>query len=67
MNHIPKNIRGKFHFRVFTKDIRGFAAHQENRTYSLGNKITFKPKTNNDATIRAVATANAKLPIKIKN
>ena len=30
-----KNIKGKYHIRIYLKDIFGFAEHQEKGTYGL--------------------------------
>ena len=35
-----KNIKGKYHVRVHSKGIFGFAEHQEKATYGLGYKLT---------------------------
>ena len=42
-----KNIRGKFHVRIYLKDIFGFAEHQEKGTYGLGYKLTMTRNTDN--------------------
>ena len=31
-----KKIKGKYHMRIYLKDIFGFAEHQEKATYGLG-------------------------------
>ena len=36
-----KNIKGKYHMRVYLKDIFGLAEHQKKATYGLGYKLTF--------------------------
>ena len=35
-----KNIKGKFHLRIYLRDTFGFAEHQEKGTYGLGYKLT---------------------------
>ena len=35
-----KNIKDKYHMRIYLKDIFGFAEHQEKATYGLGYKPT---------------------------
>ena len=35
-----KNIKGKYHVRIYLKDICGYAEHQEKATYGLGYKLT---------------------------
>ena len=43
-----KNIKGKYHHRIFLKDVFGFAKHQEKATYGLGYKLTLA-KNKDDA------------------
>ena len=42
-----KNNKGKYHIRVYLKDIFGFAEHQEKGTYGLGYKLTLTRNTYN--------------------
>ena len=42
-----KNIKGKYHIRIYLKNIFGFAEHQEKGTYGLGYKITLTRNTDN--------------------
>ena len=42
-----KNIKGKFHVRIYLKDIFGFAEYQEKGTYGLGCKLTLTRYTEN--------------------
>ena len=42
-----KNIKGKYHTRIYLKDIFGFAEYQEKGTYGLGYKLTLTRNTNN--------------------
>ena len=42
-----KSIKGKYHIRIFPKDIFGFAEHQEKGTYGLGYKVTLTRNTDN--------------------
>ena len=42
-----KNIKGKYHIRIYLKDIFGFAEHQEKGTYGLGYKLTLTRNTDN--------------------
>ena len=42
-----KNIKGKYHIRIYLEDIFGFAEHQEKGTYGLGYKLTLTRNTNN--------------------
>ena len=42
-----KTIKGKYHIRIYLKDIFGFAEHQEKGTYGLGYKLTLTRNTDN--------------------
>ena len=42
-----KNIKGKFHVRIYLKDVFGFAEYQEKATYGLGYKLTLTRNTDN--------------------
>ena len=42
-----KTINGKYHIRIYLKDIFGFAEHQEKGTYGLGYKLTLTRNTDN--------------------
>ena len=42
-----KNVKGKYHARIYLKDVFGFAEHQEKATYGLGYKLTLT--RNNDS------------------
>ena len=42
-----KNMKGKYHVRIYLKDVFGFAEHHEKATYGLGYKLTLK--RNNDS------------------
>ena len=33
-----KSVKGKYHIRIYLKDVFGFAEHQEKATYGLGYK-----------------------------
>ena len=39
-----KNIKGKYHVRIYLKDVFGFAEYQEKATYGLGYKININKK-----------------------
>ena len=60
-----KNIKGKYHVRIYLKDIFGYAEHQEKATYGLGYKLTLTRNTDNailnkdNATILGKVTINA--------
>ena len=42
-----KTIKGKYHIRIYLKDIFGFSEHQEKGTYGLGYKLTLTRITDN--------------------
>ena len=42
-----KNIKGKYHVRIYLKDIFGFAEYQEKGTYGLGYKLTITRNSGN--------------------
>ena len=44
---INKNIKGKYHVRIYLKDVFGFAEYQNKGTYGLGYKLTLTRNTNN--------------------
>ena len=58
-----KSIKGKYHIRIYLKDIFGYAEHQEKGTYGLGYKLTVKRNTDNVVLNKTAATNNAKVKI----
>ena len=58
-----KSQRGKYHVRIYLKDVFGFAEYQEKATYGLGYKLTLTRNTDNAVLNKANATNNAKLQI----
>ena len=42
-----KNIKGKYHVRIYLKDVFGFSESQEKGTYGLGYKLTLTRNTDN--------------------
>ena len=42
-----KTQKGKYHVRIYLKDVFGFAEYQEKGTYGLGYKLTLTRNTNN--------------------
>ena len=42
-----KNIKGKYHVRIYLKDVFGFAEHQEKAIYGLGYKLTLTRNSDN--------------------
>ena len=59
-----KNIKGKYHIRIYLKDIFGFANHQEKATYRLGYKLTLTTDSDNAVLNKTNATAVGKIKIK---
>ena len=58
-----KNIKGKYHLRIYLRDIFGFAEYQEKATCGLGYKLTLTRNTDNAVLNKANATPNAKIKI----
>ena len=58
-----KSIKGKNHFRIYLKDIFGFAEHQGKGTYGLGHKVTLTRNTDNAVLNKTNATAIGKTKI----
>ena len=58
-----KNIKGKYHVRIFLKDIFGFPEHQERGIYGLGYKLTLTRKTDNAVLKKENTVSNAKIKI----
>ena len=58
-----KNIKGKYHIRIYLKDIFGFAEHQEKGTYGLGYKLTMTRNTDNAVLNKVAATNIGKVKI----
>ena len=58
-----KNINGKYHLRIYLRNIFVFAEHQETATYGLGYKLTLIRNSDNAALSKANATTNAKIEI----
>ena len=44
---INKNIKGKYHVKIYLKDVFGFAEYQNKGTYGLGYKLTLTRNSNN--------------------
>ena len=58
-----KNIKGKYHIRIYLKDVFGFAEYQEKGTYGLGYKLTLTRNTDNAVLNKANAINNGKIKI----
>ena len=58
-----KTIKGKYHIRIYLKDIFGFAEHQEKGTYGLGYKLTLTRNTDNAVLNKVNAVVNGRVKI----
>ena len=58
-----KNIRGKYHIRIYLRDVFGFAGYQEKGTYGLGYKLTLTRNTDNAVLNKGNAINNGKIRI----
>ena len=58
-----KNIKGKYHVRIYLKDVFGFVEYQEKATYGLGYKLTLTRNTDNAVLNKANAINNGRIKI----
>ena len=58
-----KNIKGKYHIRIYLKDIFGFVENQEKGTYGHGYKLTLTRNTDNAVLNKDNAVANGRVKI----
>ena len=58
-----KTQKGKYHLRIYLKDVFGFAEHQQVGTFGLGYKLTLTRNTDNAVLNKNNATNNAKIVI----
>ena len=58
-----KNIKGKYHTRIYLKDILGYAEHQEKATYGLGYRFILTRNTDNAVLNKANAVTNGRVKI----
>ena len=58
-----KTQKGKFHLRIYLKDVFAFAEFQEVGTFGLSNRLTLTRNTDNAVLIKNDATNNAKIKI----
>ena len=58
-----KTQKGKFHVRIYLKDVFGFAEYQEKGTYGLGYKLTLTRDTDNAVLNKANGVNNGKIKI----
>ena len=60
---INETQKGKFHVRIYLKDVFGLAEYQEKGTYGLGYKLTLTRNTNNAVLNKGNAISNGKIKI----
>ena len=58
-----KTIKGKYHIRIYLKDIFAYVEHQEKGTYGLGYKLTLTRNTDNAVLNKDNAVANGRVKI----
>ena len=58
-----KSQKGKYHVRIYLKDVFGFAEYQEKATYGLGYKLTMTRNTDNAVLNKGNAINNGKIKI----
>ena len=58
-----KTQKGKFHLRIYLKDVFGFAEYQEIGTFGLSYRLTLTRNTDNAVLNKNDATNNAKIKI----
>ena len=58
-----KNVKGKYHVRIYLKNVFGFAEHQEKATYGLGYKLTLTRNSDNAVLNKGDATNLGKVKI----
>ena len=60
---INKTQKGKYHVRIYLKNVFGFAEHQKKGRYGLGYKLTLTRKTDNAVLNKDNAIANGRIKI----
>ena len=60
---INKTQKGKYHVRIYLKDVFGFAEYQDKGTYGLGYKLTLTRNTNNAVLNKDNAINNGRVKI----
>ena len=59
-----KSQKGKYHVRIYLKDVFGFAEYQKKATYGLGYKLTLTKNSDNAVFNKGIAINNGKIKIK---
>ena len=62
-----KTIKGRYHIRIYLKDVFGFAEHQEKGTYGLGYKLTLTRNTDNAVLNKDNIVVNGRVKINSLN
>ena len=62
-----KNIKGKYHVRIYPKDVFGFSEQQEKGTYGLCYKSTLTRNTDNAVLNKGDAANNGKIKINARD
>ena len=58
-----KSQKGKYHVRIYLKDVFGFAEYQQKGTYGLGYKLTLTRNIDNAVLNKGNAINNGKIKI----
>ena len=58
-----KSQKGKYHVRIYLKDVFGYAEYQQKGTYGLGYKLTLTRDTDNGVLNKSNAINNGKIKI----
>ena len=58
-----KNIKGKYHLTIMLKDVFGYAEHQEESTFGLGNNLTLSKNKDDAVTNITAGFADARIKI----
>ena len=58
-----KTQKGKYHVRIYLKDVFGFAEYQEKATYGLGHKLTLTRNSDNAVLNKRNSINNGKIKI----
>ena len=62
-----KSQKGKYHVRIYLKDVFGFAEYQDKGTYGLGYRLTLTRNSDNAILNKVNAINNAKIKIMLSN
>ena len=62
-----KSQKGKYHVRIYVKDVFGFAEYQEKATYGLGYKLTLTRNTDNAVLNKVMQLTMLKFKLMLSN